>query len=150
MRKLIVFSLVLAICLLGATQLAFATEAAVSPGGPQRACFLDLLDDDTRAKVEEVIQEYYEKMMALRDQMQQFRIEGDRNGLVETREEIWDLKEERRESIAEVLPEEYRDDYLGRGFEKQQRHRPSERSFGHGWEKSGRMLRVENQVQNAL
>ena len=150
MRKLIVFSLVLAICLLGVTQLAFAAEAAVSPGGSQRACFLDLLDEDTRAKVEEVIQEYYEKMIALRERMQQSRVDGDRDDLMEARKEIWDLKEERRESIAEVLPEELQDDYLSRGFEKQQRHRPSDRSFGHGWEKSGRMLRVENQVQKAL
>ncbi len=136
MRKIIVFSLVLSICLLGVTQLAFAAEAAVSPGGSQRTCFLDLLPDDTREQVESIIEEYYEKMMALREKMQDYRISGDRDKLAEAREGIWDLKQERQDAIAPYIPEDYREEFASRGYEKQQTHRPGERSFKHGWEKS--------------
>ena len=150
MRKIIVYSLVLALCLLGAAQLVAATETAESPAATQqRSCFLNLLDAESRKRVEALIQEYNEKKAVLREMMQEHRVAGQRDELAAAREEMWDLKEERQKAIAEALPEEYREEYLDRGFGRQRMHRPGDdvRAFEHGWEKHNNRSMTRAQTQ---
>ncbi len=151
MRKIIVYSLVLALCLLGAAQLVAATETAESPvATQQRSCFLNLLGEEARANMEALLEQYREQKAALREMMQEYRVAGQRDDLAAAREEMWELKEERRETIAEALPEEYQQEYLERSFGRQRMHRPGEdvRAFEHGWEKHNNrsMPRLQTQL----
>ncbi len=150
MRKIMIFSLVLALALLGTANLALATEPAENPAAThQRSCFLNLLDEEGRERVEALIQEFNEKKAILREMMQQHRVEGQREELAETRDQMWDLKEERREGIAEALPEEFQQEYLERGFGRQRVHRPGDdvRAFEHGWERHNNRSMFREQAQ---
>ena len=150
MRKIMIFSLVLALALLGTAHLALATEPAENPAATQqRSCFLNLLDEEGRERVEALIQEFNEKKAALREWMQQYRVAGQRDELAAAREEMWDLKEDRRDAIAEALPEEFQQEYLDRGFGRQRVHRPGDdvRAFEHGWERHNNWSMFREQAQ---
>jgi len=88
MRRLLVILLVLGICLVGATQLAFATDTAGSPRGMATGRFLDKLPEETREQVKSIMEEYQGKMTALRNEM--------------------------REAIAPYIPEEWKEQLANR------------------------------------
>jgi hypothetical protein len=135
-RKLLVTLLVLGICILGATQLAFATGTTRSPRGTAPDCFLNLLPEETREQVESIIKDYHDKMTALHDEMQAYRESGDKENLMEIRDEMWELKQEMREAITPYVPEEFKEQYANREPGMRHTNRCEGRSFKHGWKGS--------------
>lgn len=72
MRKTLLIILVIGACLLGATQLVFATGAAgYLRGTAPTFRLLENLPEDTREEVESIITEYQDKIAALRDEMRE-------------------------------------------------------------------------------
>jgi hypothetical protein len=129
MSKKIVTLLILGLLVLGGTQLAYATEVVVE--GTQRSCFLDLLPEDSRAGVENIISDFHAKITALRERLFEAREEGNLAERDAVRSEMWELKEEKRDAILEHIPAELKGQYMERGFQRQQKFRPEERPARH-------------------
>ena len=137
MRKVIVLFLILGICFLGASQLVFAAGNVTAPqGAAVRPCFLDMLSEENRVQVEKIIQEYHDKMIILREKMQSFRVSGDREKLQEVRDEVWEVKEQKREAIAPYIPEDLQEQFAGNEYARKRTFRPEQRSFKHAWNKN--------------
>ncbi len=125
MRKKMITLLVLGLLILSGTQLAYAADVVVE--GAQRSCFLDLLPEGARAEAENIIKDFHAKMVQLREKLFAARESGDLDERDAVRAEMWELKEEKREMIREYIPDELKDQYMERGFQKQEKFRPEER-----------------------
>jgi hypothetical protein len=131
MRKRIAALVLVGLLLLAGTQVALATDGAGNGRG--NPCFLDLLPEDARLQAEAVLSEFRAKMTALRERIAAYRGTGDREGMGEVREEMWQIKNEVREQIAPLLPEEYRDRYMNREYGRQRHCQPEDRPLKGGW-----------------
>lgn len=134
MRKRIFIFLLLALLVLGVTQMAYATDVVVNKT-PGRSCFLDYLPEDAREQAETIIRDFHANMTDLRERMAQTWDSGDREAKDEIRQEMRELREEKRDAILNLLPEEYKEAYQERGFQGQQKFRPEghgNRGGGHG------------------
>ncbi len=135
MNKKFIALIVFGLLVLGITQLAYATEAVVNEESEQ-GCFLDLLEPEARVKAENTIKEFHEVMNSLRARMAELRGTGDREARNEVQAEKREAQEAKREAIAELLPDEVREQYMERTQGQGKRlHAPEEsrlRSGGKG------------------
>ncbi len=130
MRKKIITIFILGLLVLSGSQLAYATEVVVE--GAQRSCFLDLLPEDARVEAEKIISDFHIKIIALRERLFAAREAGDLEERDIVRNEMWQLKEEKRTAILDLVPDDLKDQYMERGFQKQQNFRPEMNPERHG------------------
>lgn len=131
MAKTIVALLLVGLFLFGGTQVALATDTAVSGGG--NPCFLDLLPEDARRQAETILSELHAKIAALREQIAGYRGTADREKMAEIHEERWEVKSEAREQIAPLLPEEHQERFMNKEYERKRHYQPNERPSKGGW-----------------
>ncbi len=143
MSKKMITLLVLGLLILSGTQLAYASEVVVE--GTQRSCFLDLLPDDARAGAENIIKEFHAKMTALRERLFTARESGNLAERDAVRDEMWELKEEKRDAIREYIPAEMQGQYMEGGFQKQQKFRPEERPARHEGKGNGQFMHRQSE-----
>jgi hypothetical protein len=148
MHKKIITLLLLGLLVLGGTQLAYATEVVVE--GAQRNCFLDLLPEDARGEVEAIISDFHTKMTALRARLFAAREDGDLAERDAVRSEMWELKEEKRAAILEHIPAELKEQYMERGFQKQQKFRREERPARHEGKGNGQFMQRQQSQSESL
>ena len=125
MRTVMIAVLLAGLFFVGGVQHASATNHEVN--GSERFCFMNVLPEETRLQVKEILAEFRTEMAALRAQIAQQRESGDRDGLAELRNQGRELKQEMREEIAALLPEEYREQYLNRKHKHCRRYQPANR-----------------------
>jgi hypothetical protein len=136
MSRKIIILLILGLLVLSGTQLAYATEVVV--GGTQRSCFLDLLPEDARADAEKIISDFHAKITVLRERLFAAREAGNLEERDIVRNEMWQLKEEKRAAFLNYIPEDLKEQYMQRGIQKQQNFRPEMRPQRHGQYLQGR------------
>lgn len=122
MKKALVFLGIVMIFLMVTGSVALAFNG-YGPGGGY--CLQDSLDGEDQARFNEIIENFREQMLALRERMLEARSDGDYEEFLEVKEERFELMEEKRDALAEILPDEYvgRFNHCGRG------------SRNSGWEK---------------
>jgi len=108
MKKTIIIATVVTIVILAVSSGALALGSGSGFGADRHdQCLMDILDDGQKAQFEEIISEYREKMSALRKEIDDLREKGKYDDFKEVHESRHTLMEEMRESIRNIIPDEY-------------------------------------------
>lgn len=104
MKKTLIILGVVMIFLVATASVALAFNG-YGPGGGY--CLQDSLAGEDQTRFNEIIENFREQMFALRERMSEARSEGDYEEFLEVKEERFELMEEKRDALAEILPDEY-------------------------------------------
>lgn len=146
MRKKIFTFLLLGLLILGSTQLIYAAEQ-VGEDTSQQNCILNLLSEDASEKVREVISNFHAQMTVLREKLFTARESQNLEEAATVRDEMWELKEEKREAILEIVPDELKEQYVEKGFQKQQKFRPEDRPLRSEGQEKRQLLQRQSEIR---
>lgn len=122
MRKTIILLLVAGLLILAASQTALAFGLGNGRGMKDRSCvnepWFASLAPEVQQQITEIREAHKEQAVALREEMRTLRAEGKLEELRAARQELVALKQETRDKIIALLPEEYRDDFQAMGHGK--------------------------------
>ncbi len=119
MRRTVVVVLVVALLVIGASQVALAFGPGIGPrAGGENGCWLETLSEEAREQVAAVRESFRETIVALKEKMWSLRDEGNVDEARAVREEMWEAKEEMREEIAPYLPDDFQEHMENRGPRK--------------------------------
>lgn len=125
MRNKLIILTVAGLLVLSVTTTALAFGGGYGEGQFD-TCPRDLISMEDQEKFAEVIDTFREKMTKLREEMDILREEGQLEEFRAKHAERFELMEDKRDALSELLPEEYAD-----------RFKDSGRSMrNHGWEKN--------------
>ena len=120
MRKtLIVFS-ILIIGLMAASTAAFGF-GGLGDGfraGPHETCIMDSLSGEEQEVFMEIMTDYQDALSELRERMRDLRKEGNYEAFREAKSELFEIKEERREQLSKILPDEYKNRFESTGHHR--------------------------------
>ncbi len=120
MKRTIALLAVTTFALLALSSSAFAFGGGFSGGngGSQSGTCLKLslnLNEEQQGQFDRIITEFREKMILVRERLAAARNSGDSEALENARTERNELMEEKREALAEFLPDEFADRFQGCG-----------------------------------
>ncbi|MEW5920503.1 MAG: hypothetical protein AB1796_06015 [Bacillota bacterium] len=115
MRKTLIVLLVIGLLVVGTSQVALAFGLGNGNGMKTGICggngWFDSLPPEVQEKISEIKETYREQLTTLKEKIWSLREARDFEGLTKAREEMAQLKEEIRQKIEPLLPEEYREKY---------------------------------------
>ncbi len=114
MRKNLLVLLLVGLLVLGASQAVLAFGLGGEGRGMKEGIcggnrWFDALTPEEQEKIAEIKETYLARLTALKEKMRSLREAKDFAGLAEARAELAQLKQEIREQIQPLLPEEYRE-----------------------------------------
>jgi len=113
MRRSLLVVLVLGLLLVGAqSALAYGPDF-LGGGQGNETC---LVPAEYREKVAEILETFRTKMEELRERMASLRGSGNTESMREIHAQRLEMMEQKRQSIAEYIPEDAREEYLNRGL----------------------------------
>jgi hypothetical protein len=120
MKKTLALVAVITLTVLVLSSSAFAYGGGFSGGfgGSQSGNCIRLsldLDEEQQGQFDRIITEFREKMALVRDKLAAARNSGDNEAFQDARAERLELMEEKRDALAEFLPEEFADRFQGCG-----------------------------------
>ena len=106
MKKALTLITMAALLFLILTSVAFAQGTGF--GNSQNGfCLRESLTAKQQEQFDKVIETYRDNMLRLREKLQALRIAGDSEGFREAQAERFELMEQKRAALSELLPEEY-------------------------------------------
>lgn len=108
----------LTVLVLSSSAFAFGGGFGGGYGGSQNGTCLRLsldLSEEQQGQFDLIITEFREKMALVREKLVAARNNGDSEAFEDARAERYELMEEKREALAELLPDEFADRFQGCG-----------------------------------
>lgn len=106
MKRTLTLLTMAALLVLILTSVAFAQGTGFG-NGQNGFCLRESLTTAQQEQFDQVIETYRENMLRLREKLQALRIAGDDEGFREAQAERFELMEQKRAALSELLPEEY-------------------------------------------
>ncbi len=133
MRKILFVLFVASLLIVTFSSAAIAFDSGNSAASYED-CAKEMLDSEDRAKFENIINDFREKMFELRDSMLSLRIEGEYEEFREKHAERLELIEEKVDALNAILPEDIANRFQGKG--REMRHNGWDKKSG-GFKASG-------------
>lgn len=134
MKRALIFTALTILLLLG-----FSTGThAYGEGygsGRHEICVRDFLSEEQKAAFDDIIGQFQSRMLTLRQTMLELREVGSEEAFRAAQAERYQLQEERKEALKEIVPEEFLERFEAGGRHK--RH--------HGWDKGSGGFRANRQ-----
>jgi hypothetical protein len=106
MKKPLIVLILAAVLILTFSSGAFAYGGGFG-SGQESFCLRDTLEGDELKQFEAVIENFRSKMADLREEMFALREQGDRDGFRALQEKRFEMIEEKREALKQILPGEF-------------------------------------------
>jgi len=128
MKKTVTFVALATLFVLVLSTAAFAQSAGFG-GGQYGTCLRDTLSPEQQTEFDQAIETYRTKMFELREEMHKLRESGDNEAFREAQAKRFEIMEEKRAALSEILPEEFAERFQNKGQGK--------RNFGVEKERGG-------------
>ena len=108
------------VMLVGLLLVSFAPAAFAANGNAGGG--ICVVPEEYREQVAEITAAFREKMAELRAALHELRGSGETEAMRDIHAERFVIMEEKREAMSQYIPDEFREDFLNKGFQRANRH----------------------------